>query len=70
MAYGNDTGIATQARNQAGCPYLHQTGRDAVQNWAYVLASIELVTLPADLQLELQDLRLKDSGADTSVSIH
>jgi hypothetical protein len=70
MACGNDTGIVTQTQNQAGCPYLHQTGRDAVQNWAHVLANIDLVTLPADLQTELQHLRLKDAGADMPASLY
>jgi hypothetical protein len=59
---------ASQTHNQAGCPYLNQTGREAVQDWSHVLASIDLVMLPAELQAELQLLRSKCAGADMSAS--
>jgi hypothetical protein len=56
----------TQTRNHMGCSYLHQTGGEAVRDWPYVLASIDLVALPAELQAELLYLRLKCAGADDS----
>jgi hypothetical protein len=57
---------ASQTHNHAGCPYLNQTGREAVQDWSDVLASIDLAALPAELQAELQLLRLKCASADVS----
>jgi hypothetical protein len=50
---------SAETRNQAGCPYLNQTGSDAVLNWANVLASIELLSLPQSLQAELRQLQLQ-----------
>ena len=56
--YGNDSTLnMAPTHNQSGCPYLNQTGYDAVQSWAQVLAQIDLQSLPADLQAELQQLR-------------
>ena len=48
-----------ETRNQAGCPYRNQTGADAVLNWANVLASIDRLSLPQSLQVELQQLQLQ-----------
>jgi hypothetical protein len=59
---------ATTAHNQAGCPYLNQTGEDAVLDWASVLAGIDLTTLPADLRAELHQLQLRSAGADLSAA--
>jgi hypothetical protein len=53
---------ATATHNQAGCPYLNQTGYDAVQEWAQVLARIDMRTLPPELQLELQRLQAGCAG--------
>jgi hypothetical protein len=46
----------SETRNQAGCPYLNQIGADAVLNWANILASIDRLLLPENLQIELQQL--------------
>jgi len=50
---------SAETRNQAGCPYLNQTGSDAVLNWANILASIDYISLPQSLQLELRQLQLQ-----------
>jgi hypothetical protein len=69
MAWIDETGSAMETHNQAGCPYLNQTGSDAVRDWASVLASIDLTTLTADIQAELQQLRMRCVGADTFASV-
>jgi hypothetical protein len=48
-----------ETHNQAGCPYLDQTGADAVLNWAHILASIDRLLLPENLRIELQQLQLQ-----------
>ena len=48
---------ALPTHNRAGCPYLNQTGREAVQHWAVVLMEIDPQSLPPDLRIELQQLR-------------
>jgi hypothetical protein len=55
---------AAQTHNQAGCPYLYQTGHEAVQEWPNVLAAIDLLALPTDLQAELLELRSRCTGTD------
>jgi hypothetical protein len=52
---------STKSRNQAGCPYLNQTGADAVLDWINVLAGIDPAALPSELQSELHQLQLKSS---------
>jgi hypothetical protein len=54
-----------KSHNQAGCPYLNQTGAEAVLDWSSVLAGIDLAALPSDLQAELHQLQLK-SGTPVS----
>jgi hypothetical protein len=56
---------ATKSHNQAGCPYLNQTGAEAVLDWITVLAKIDPAALPSDLQAELRQLQIK-SGAPAS----
>ena len=48
---------ATETHNFRGCPYLLQTGPDAVVDWARVLADIDLTALSPDLQAELRQLQ-------------
>ena len=57
-----------ETRNQAGCPYLNQTGADAVLNWANVLASIDRLSLPQNLQVELQQLQLQAGLRELAVT--
>lgn len=57
---------ATEHANQLGCPYLHQTGHQAVRDWANVLASIDTRALPPELQNELRMLRLASDCAERS----
>jgi hypothetical protein len=52
---------STKSRNQAGCPYLNQTGADAVLDWVSVLAGIDPAALPSELQSELRQLKLQSS---------
>jgi hypothetical protein len=63
MAWVDESAKATETHNQAGCPYLNQTGRDAVQDWASALARIDPTTLAADLQAELQQLQTRCAAA-------
>lgn len=53
------TSTNAETCNRDGCPYLNQTGYDAVLDWANVLASIDCVSLPQSLQLELLQLQLQ-----------
>jgi hypothetical protein len=52
---------STKSHNQSGCPYLNQTGAEAVLDWASVLAGIDPAALPSELQSELRRLQLKSS---------
>jgi hypothetical protein len=45
--------------NDEGCPYVNQTLTEALQDWSQVLASVDLRSLPGDLQAELGQLRHK-----------
>jgi hypothetical protein len=56
--------------NRMGCPFLNQTGKDAVLDLGNVLARIDLLGLPPELQAELEQLRLKYIGVDLSISAH
>jgi hypothetical protein len=56
---------STKSRKQVGCPYLNQTGADAVVDWISVLAGIDPAALPSELQSELRQLQLK-SGITVS----
>lgn len=49
---------AAETHNRFGCPYLAQTGPDAILDWARVLANIDLAALSPDLQDELRRLQL------------
>jgi len=60
----------SKTHNRAGCPYRDQTGKDAVLDWAGVLAGIDLPALPAELQVELQQLRLRYAIADLPGAAH
>ena len=66
MAKGETSSGAMPTHNQAGCPYLNQTGREAVKDWARVLARIDLSALLPELQVELRHLQLGYAGADPS----
>jgi hypothetical protein len=57
MAGTNNERDAADAYNQAGCPFRDQTVRDAVRDWASVLAGIDALRLPPDLRIELEQLR-------------
>lgn len=57
MSHSNSQDYSSVSHNQAGCPYLNQSGFDAVQKWAQVLDQIDPQTLPAELQHELRLLR-------------
>lgn len=56
---------ATETHNQMGCPYLNQTGAEAIYEWASVLANIDIESLPPQLQTELQQLRGRQSARST-----
>jgi hypothetical protein len=64
MVQAKISGGATPTHNQAGCPYLNQTGCEAVKDWAQVLARLDLLTLQPDLQVELKRLQLGCSSTD------
>jgi hypothetical protein len=68
MAWIDESGSATETHNRAGCPYLNQTGNDAVQDWASVLVSIDPKTLAADLRAELQQLQTRCVAVATFAS--
>src|SRR5215475_5229585 len=55
---------ALETHNQAGCPYLNQSGEQAVLNWAHILGEIDPQTLPPNLQAELLQLRARASHRD------
>jgi hypothetical protein len=57
--WSDSSNNSAETRNQAGCPYLNQTGSDAVLNWVNILASIDQVSLPQSLQAELRQLQLQ-----------
>jgi len=57
MSRSHSQDDSSASHNQAGCPYLSQSGFDAVQRWAQVLDQIDPETLPAELQYELRLLR-------------
>ena len=59
---------AITSHNQAGCPYLNQTGVEAVLDWSSVLAGIDPAALPSELQAELHRLQIKSSTADFSAA--
>ena len=59
---------AGPAHNQAACPYLNQTGAQAVLNWDGVLAALAAAELPAELQAELRQLQLKPGAPDVSAA--
>jgi hypothetical protein len=67
--FGDGPSNITEGRNQAGCPYLNQTGADAVLDWANVLASIDRVSLPQSLQLELQQLQLQSGPGELAATV-
>jgi hypothetical protein len=68
MSYQKSAHQPTRARNRAGCPYLNQTGADAVLDWANVLAGIDPAALPSEIQTELRRLQLKSGAAHSSAS--
>jgi hypothetical protein len=68
MIQATTSNAATATHNQAGCPYLNQTGCEAVKDWASVLARIDLPALPPDLQLELRRLQQGWSCVDSSTA--
>jgi hypothetical protein len=57
MSRSNNQDYSSASHNQAGCPYLNQSGFDAVQRWAQVLEQIDPQILPVELQQELRLLR-------------
>jgi hypothetical protein len=57
MVQAKTSSGATPTHNQAGCPYLNQTGCEGVKDWAHVLARIDLRALLPDLQIELRRLQ-------------
>ena len=57
---------AAQHHNHLGCPYLNQTGSQAVRDWTNVLASIDTRALPPELERELTRLRLASDRAERS----
>jgi hypothetical protein len=59
----------TATHNQVGCPYLNQTGYDAVQDWAHVLARIDPHLLSVELQVELLQLQLGCSTVEPSKAV-
>jgi len=69
MAHRNSSKRAAM-HNRMGCPFLNQTGKDAVLEWGNVLARIDLLALPPELQAELEQLRLKYTGVDLLISAH
>jgi hypothetical protein len=60
---------STKSRNQAGCPYLNQTGAEAVLDWINVLAGIDPAALPSELQSELRRLQIKSGAPASQISI-
>ena len=53
----NTTAKTSDTHNQLGCPYLNQSGAEAVLDWASVLAAIETAELTPELHSQLQQLR-------------
>jgi hypothetical protein len=68
MAHRNSSKRAAAMHNRMGCPFLNQTGKDAVLDWGNVLTRIDLLALPPELQAELEQLRLKYTGVDLPIS--
>jgi hypothetical protein len=68
MIYQHSLQRDTKSHNQAGCPYLNQSGAEAVLDWSNVLAGIDLAALPSELQAELRRLQLKSGTGDLSAA--
>ena len=57
----DNAGTVTDTHNQFGCPYLDQSGAEAVLDWASVLASIDPANLAPELRSQLQQLRVRSA---------